>query len=78
MVAFLIMTTMTITRQKARQMTTESLVWTRRDLGEVIAIQERTVREFPGSCSKLGTYHDELFEVLAELKRRGPSTGGAL
>ena len=46
------------------------LHYTRLDLWAVIQVQEKTVREFPGSCPKLGQYWDDLHAVLGEIKRR--------
>jgi hypothetical protein len=59
-----------ITTARAKKMTDDELSFVRKDLGEVIQIQEKTERQFPGSCKKLGAYHDELYEVCSELKRR--------
>jgi hypothetical protein len=60
-----------ITNDSAKEMTTDSLTYTRLDLLEVIAIQERTVREFGDTaCPKLGQYWDELCAVSEEVRRR--------
>jgi hypothetical protein len=59
-----------ITKQVAQRMSTDSLLYTRKDLQEVIAAQEPGERQKPGSCKKLGQYNDELFVVAAEIYRR--------
>lgn len=52
--------------------TTQSLIFTRSDLSEVISTQERIGRTMGYHLvPKLGQYNDELFAVCAELKRRG-------
>lgn len=51
---------------------TQSLLFTRSDLAEVIATQESIGRTMGYHLvPKLGQYNDELFAVCAELKRRG-------
>jgi hypothetical protein len=50
--------------------TMSELHYARLDLNAVIAVQEKTEREFPGSCPKLGQYWDDLHAVLAEIRRR--------
>ncbi len=52
------------------QMTDAALAFAAKDLLEVISVQEKTEREFPGSCAKLGQYWDELYAVLGEIKDR--------
>jgi hypothetical protein len=59
-----------ITNETAKTMTVAALHYTRLDLGKVVAVQEKTEREFPGSCPKLGQYWDELHAVCGEIKRR--------
>jgi hypothetical protein len=55
---------------KTKTMTDAALRYTRLDLHETIKIQEKSEREFPGSCAKLGQYWDDLHAVLGEIKRR--------
>lgn len=59
-----------ITTETARKMTDSALHYARRDLNEVIAIQEKGEREAPGTFLKLGAYHDERHAVLGEIGRR--------
>jgi hypothetical protein len=55
---------------ETKTMTDAALAYARKDLNEVIAVQEKTEREFPGSCKKLGRYWDDLHAVLGEIRRR--------
>ncbi len=50
--------------------TDAEIFYARKDLNEVIQIQEKTEREYPGSCPKLGRYWDDLHKVLGEIARR--------
>lgn len=55
------------------------LAFALKDLREVIAIQEATVRGLPEdharrACPKLGQYHDDLYLVSAEVARRSGPT----
>lgn len=59
-----------ITSETAKTMSTAALHYTRKDLRETVEIQEKTERQFPGSCNKLGQYWDELHAVCGEIKRR--------
>ena len=52
-----------------RAMTDGELAFARKDLNEVIAIQEAGVK-VGMHCPKLGTYWDDLHAVLAEIRRR--------
>lgn len=53
-------------------MTTAALEFARKDLAEVIAVQELMVQD-GNRCPKLGQYWDELYDVMSELKTRGLS-----
>lgn len=59
-----------ITSESARTLPDNTLVFARLDLVEVLAIQEKGEREFPGTYPKLGAYWDELYAVTGELARR--------
>ena len=59
-----------ITTANAKTKTDDELAYARRDLREVIEIQEKANRESPGSCPKLGAYWDELCAVGDEIRRR--------
>lgn len=54
-----------------KSMTEAELNWNRKDLNEVIAVQEAGLRQGV-HCPKLGAYWDDLHAVLAEVRiRRG-------
>lgn len=59
-----------ITTESAKTMTPAALHYARLDLNAVIKVQEKTVREYPRSCPKLGAYWDELHAVCGEIARR--------
>ncbi len=60
-----------ITAASAKQKSDAELTYARKDLNEVIAVQEATVREHGAlACPKLGQYWDELSAVLGEVRRR--------
>jgi hypothetical protein len=56
-----------------RTMSAEALEYTRKDLDAVIGVQEETVRH-GGRCDKLGTYYDDRFAVLDEMRHRAART----
>jgi len=60
---------MPITQESAKKMSTDSLLYVRKDLLEVIHIQER-LNAAGYHTPKLGFYHDELAAVGFELARR--------
>lgn len=47
-----------------------ALAYAAKDLAEVIAVQEATLRAGGGPCAKLGAYYDELYAVRTEQQRR--------
>ena len=51
-------------------MTDGQLAGARIDILEVLAIQEKSERTYPGTCPKIGAYWDELYTVNEELARR--------
>lgn len=59
-----------ITKSTVKTMPVDGLYYLRAELGEVIGLQE-TMVQMGYQPQKLGQYHDELYLVAAELKRRG-------
>jgi hypothetical protein len=62
---------MAITRESAREMSGQALVYTLNDLNEVIECQEPMAKEFGMNATpKLGQYYDERFAVLEAIVAR--------
>lgn len=58
------------TTETVKTKTDAELFYARKDLNDVIKVQEKGEREFPGTFPKLGQYWDELHAVCGEIKRR--------
>lgn len=57
--------------KNVRKMSYNELDFARKDLMQVIGIQEQTARDIgPHMVPKLGQYHDDLHAVIGELIRR--------
>lgn len=59
-----------ITNETAKTLSDAALHYARLDLRKTIDIQEKSEREFPGSCRKLGQYWDEFHAVIGEIRSR--------
>jgi len=62
-----------LSRSRVSGMSLSALSYTRKDLNDVIRVQEDAARK-GAYCPKLGAYWDDLHEVLGELRRRGVVT----
>lgn len=58
-----------ITIESAKNMTWEQLLYARKDLGEVIRVQEDSAKQ-GYHCPKLFVYWDEMHAVVGEIFRR--------